>query len=104
MSFWSMNASATLAKNRTEDPIVPISVLCPLEVDNHTGMGEISESTRRGLQLIYPQFFGIITTTPEKGYPAASHISPVSVPFWGLKIEPGSDRTILKAPKIGREL
>jgi hypothetical protein len=70
MAFSRINSSAaTLAKNRTEDSIVPASGMCVTCVDGCIGMCEIGKSAYRGHEVIYPQPFGVITTAGEKTYP-----------------------------------
>ncbi|MBU1299381.1 MAG: FMN-binding glutamate synthase family protein [Bacteroidetes bacterium] len=70
MSFTKINATAsTLTKNRTEGSIVPISGMCVTCVDGCIGMCEIGKSAYRGVETIYPQPFGIISSASEKNYP-----------------------------------
>jgi glutamate synthase domain-containing protein 2 len=70
MSLSKINATAaTLTKNRTEDSVVPISGLCVTCVDGCVGMCEVGKSAYRGIEVLYPQPFGITTSASEKKYP-----------------------------------
>ena len=70
MSLSKINATAaTLTKNRTEDSVVPISGLCVTCVDGCIGMCEVGKSAYRGIEVLYPQPFGITTSASEKKYP-----------------------------------
>lgn len=70
MRFGNANATAaTLTKNRTEDSIVSTSGLCATCVDGCIGMCEVGKSAYRGVEVIYPQPYGIITAASEKKYP-----------------------------------
>lgn len=70
MSLSRINASAaTLTKNRTEESIVPISGLCVTCVDGCIGMCEVGKSAYRGIEVLYPQPFGITTSASGKKYP-----------------------------------
>jgi len=96
MPFSRINSSAaTLAKNRTEESIVPSSGMCVTCVDGCVGMCEIGKSAYRGHEVIYPQPFGVITTAAEKTYPVDySHFSIMGTAVGAHGIEADSDKAI----------
>ena len=104
MPFSRVNSSAaTLAKNRTEDSIVPASGMCVTCVDGCIGMCEIGKSAYRGHEVIYPQPFGVITTAAEKIYPVDySHFSIMGTAVGAHGIEADSDKAIF--PSVNLEL
>lgn len=68
--FSKINATAaTLTKNRTPDSVSKLSGLCATCVDGCIGICEVGKSAFRGVEVIYPQPFGIITAASEKSYP-----------------------------------
>ncbi len=62
------SSAATLSKNRTEESIVPASGMCVTCVDGCIGMCEIGKSAYRGVEVLYPKPFGMITTAGQKQY------------------------------------
>ncbi len=104
MPFSKVNSSAaTLAKNRTEESIVPASGMCVTCVDGCVGMCEIGKSAYRGHEVIYPQPFGVITTAGEKTYPVDySHFSIMGTAVGAHGIEADSDKAIF--PSVNLEV
>ncbi len=104
MPFSKVNSSAaTLAKNRTEESIVPASGMCVTCVDGCIGMCEIGKSAYRGHEVIYPQPFGVITTAGEKTYPVDySHFSIMGTAVGAHGIEADSDKAIF--PSVNLEV
>jgi glutamate synthase domain-containing protein 2 len=102
MPFSRVNSSAaTLAKNRTEDSIVPASGMCVTCVDGCIGMCEIGKSAYRGHEVIYPQPFGVITTAGEKIYPVDySHFNIMGTAVGAHGIEADSDKAIFPNVKL----
>ena len=97
------SSAATLAKNRTEDSIVPTSGMCVTCVDGCIGMCEIGKSAYRGHEVIYPQPFGVITTAGEKIYPVDySHFSIMGTAVGAHGIEADSDKAIF--PSVNLEV
>jgi hypothetical protein len=96
MSLSRINVSAaTLTKNRTEGSVVPSSGMCVTCVDGCIGMCEIGKSAYRGHELIYPQPFGVITTSGEKAYPVDySHFNILGTTVGAHGIEEDSDKAI----------
>src|SRR5512136_202761 len=69
MSFSRVNTSAaTLTKNRTEGSVTPSSGMCVTCIDGCIGMCEIGKSAYRGVEVLYPKPFGMITTAGQKKY------------------------------------
>jgi glutamate synthase domain-containing protein 2 len=104
MPFSRVNSSAaTLAKNRTEESVVPASGMCVTCVDGCIGMCEIGKSAYRGHEVIYPQPFGVITTAGEKTYPVDySHFSIMGTAVGAHGIEADSDKAIF--PSVNLEV
>ena len=104
MPFSRINSSAaTLAKNRTEDSIAPVSGMCVTCVDGCIGMCEIGKSAYRGHEVIYPQPFGVITTAAEKNYPVDySHFNIMGTAVGAHGIEADSDKAIF--PSVNLEV
>jgi hypothetical protein len=104
MPFSRINSSAaTLAKNRTEDSVVPASGMCVTCVDGCIGMCEIGKSAYRGHEVIYPQPFGVITTAGEKTYPVDySHFNVMGTAVGAHGIEADSDKAIF--PSVNLEV
>lgn len=109
MRFGKPNASAaTLTKNRTEDSVVSISGMCATCVDGCIGMCEIGKSAYRGVEVIYPQPFGIITSASDKQYPLdLSHFTILGSCTGAYGIEADSDKAIFPnvdlEQRIGRD-
>ncbi len=103
MSLTKINATAaTLTKNRTEDSVVPISGMCATCVDGCIGMCEIGKSAYRGVEAIYPQPFGIITSAGEKRYPVdLSHFNILGSCRGAYGVEPDPDKAIF--PRVNLE-
>ncbi len=103
MSLTKINSSAaTLTKNRTEDSIIPTSGMCATCVDGCIGMCEIGKSAYRGVEAIYPQPFGIITSAGEKAYPVDySHFSIMGTCVGAKGIEQDSDKAIFPNVNLG---
>ncbi|MCK4349934.1 MAG: FMN-binding glutamate synthase family protein, partial [Candidatus Krumholzibacteria bacterium] len=106
MSYTKVNASAaTLSKNRTEDSITSISGMCATCVDGCIGMCEIGKSAYRGVEMIYPQPFGIITAASEKDYPIDyGHLTMLGTAAGAHGIEEDSDKAIFPNVTIEREI
>jgi glutamate synthase domain-containing protein 2 len=106
MSYTKVNASAaTLSKNRTEDSITSISGMCATCVDGCIGMCEIGKSAYRGVEMIYPQPFGIITAASEKDYPIDyGHLTILGTAAGAHGIEEDSDKAIFPNVTIEREI
>ncbi len=104
MPFSRINSSAaTLAKNRTEDSIAPVSGMCVTCVDGCIGMCEIGKSAYRGHEVIYPQPFGVITTAAEKNYPVDySHFNIMGTAVGAHGIEADSNKAIF--PNVNLEV
>src|SRR5512147_3318879 len=104
MPFSRVNSSAaTLAKNRTEESIVPSSGMCVTCVDGCIGMCEIGKSAYRGHEVISPQPFGVITTAAEKSYPVDySHFSIMGTAVGAHGVEADSDKAIF--PSVNLEV
>ncbi|MBN2242384.1 MAG: FMN-binding glutamate synthase family protein [Acidobacteria bacterium] len=102
MPFSRVNSSAaTLAKNRTEDSIVPASGMCVTCVDGCIGMCEIGKSAYRGHEVIYPQPFGVMTTAAEKTFPVDySHFNIMGTAVGAHGIEADSDKAIFPSVKL----
>jgi glutamate synthase domain-containing protein 2 len=102
MPFSRVNSSAaTLAKNRTEESIVPASGMCVTCMDGCVGMCEIGKSAYRGHEVIYPQPFGVITTAGEKTYPVDySHFSIMGTAVGAHGIEADSDKAIFPSVRL----
>jgi glutamate synthase domain-containing protein 2 len=102
MPFSRVNSSAaTLAKNRTEDSVVPASGMCVTCVDGCIGMCEIGKSAYRGHEVIYPQPFGVITTAGEKIYPVDySHFNIMGTAVGAHGIEADSDKAIFPSVNL----
>ena len=96
MVFGKINASAaTLSKNRTEGSIVPSSGMCVTCVDGCIGMCEIGKSAYRGVEMLYPKPYGIITTAGEKNYPVElSHFTILGRCREAYGIEPDPDKAL----------
>jgi len=104
MSLSRINSSAaTLAKNRTEDSIVPTSGMCVTCVDGCIGMCEIGKSAYRGHEVIYPQPFGVVTTAGEKTYPVDySHFNIMGTAVGAHGIDADSDKAMF--PSVNLEV
>ena len=102
MKYGKINASAaTLTKNRTEDAIVPISGMCATCVDGCIGMCDIGKSAYRGVEVIYPQPFGIISSAGEKEYPVdLSHFTILGTCRGAHGIEADSDIALFENVNI----
>jgi hypothetical protein len=97
------SSAATLAKNRTEESIVPASGMCVTCVDGCIGMCEIGKSAYRGHEVIYPQPFGVVTTAGEKTYPVDySHFNIMGTAAGAHGIEADSDKAIF--PSVNLEV
>ncbi|NQT59824.1 MAG: FMN-binding glutamate synthase family protein, partial [Bacteroidetes bacterium] len=102
MKYGKINASAaTLTKNRTEDAIVPISGMCATCIDGCIGMCDIGKSAYRGVEVIYPQPFGIISSAGEKEYPVdLSHFTILGTCRGAHGIEADSDLALFENVNI----
>jgi glutamate synthase domain-containing protein 2 len=96
MSLSKVNAtSATLTKNRTPNNIMPTSGMCAVCVEGCPGLCEIGKSAFRGVEVIYPQPFGAMTSAGEKDYPVDfSHFSIMGTTVGANGIEADSDKAI----------
>ena len=102
MKYGKINASAaTLTKNRTEDAIVPISGMCATCIDGCIGMCDIGKSSYRGVEVIYPQPFGIISSAGEIEYPVdLSHFTILGTCRGAHGIEADSDIALFENVNI----
>ncbi|MEW5759811.1 MAG: FMN-binding glutamate synthase family protein [Candidatus Thermoplasmatota archaeon] len=106
MSLSRINATAaTLTKNRTEGSIVPISGMCVTCVDGCIGMCEIGKSAYRGVEAIYPQPYGIITSAGEKNYPVdLTHFTILGSCVGAYGIEANPDKAIFPNVNLERKI
>lgn len=97
-----LNASAaTLSRNRTPDSVSAVSGLCATCVEGCTGLCEVGRSAVRGVEAIYPQPFGNMTTGAQKVYPVdLSHFNIMGTAVGAQGIEPDSDRAIFPAVEL----
>lgn len=94
-----VNASAaTLSRNRTPDSVSPVSGLCATCVEGCPGLCEVGRSAIRGVEAIYPQPFGAMTTGAQKIYPIDfSHFNIMGTAVGAEGIEADSDKAIFPA-------
>jgi len=106
MSFGKINASAaTLTKNRTEDSVVPSSGMCATCIDGCIGMCEIGKSAYRSSEAIYPQPFGMITSSGDKTYPVDnSHFTILGTCSGAYGVEPDPDKAIFPNVKLEQRI
>ncbi|MCY3412382.1 MAG: FMN-binding glutamate synthase family protein [Candidatus Heimdallarchaeota archaeon] len=104
--FGKLNATAaTLTKNRTEDSVVPISGLCVTCVDGCIGMCEVGKSAYRGVEVLYPQPYGITTSAGEKKYPIdLSHFTILGTCKGAQGIEADSDQALFTNVNLERKI
>lgn len=104
--YGKLNATAaTLTKNRTEDSVVPISGLCVTCVDGCIGMCEVGKSAYRGVEVLYPQPYGITTSAGEKKYPVdLSHFTILGTARGAVGIEADSNKAIFTAVDIEQRI
>jgi glutamate synthase domain-containing protein 2 len=102
MKYGKINASAaTLTKNRTEDSVVPTSGMCATCIDGCIGMCEVGKSAYRGVEVIYPQPFGLISSASEKEYPVdLSHFTILGSCRGAYGIEENSDIALFENVNI----
>lgn len=106
MMFNKINATAaTLTKNRTEDSVVPISGLCVTCVDGCIGMCEVGKSAYRGVEVLYPQPYGITTSASQKKYPIdLSHFTILGTCRGAKGIEADSNKAIFTNVSLERSI
>lgn len=109
MTLTRYNATAaTLSKNRTGGDWCPINGMCVTCVEGCIGMCEIGKSAYRGVEVLYPQPFGIITTGAQKAYPVdLSHFNIMGTVVGAVGIEEDSDKAIFSnvnlETRLGRD-
>ncbi|MDI6870398.1 MAG: FMN-binding glutamate synthase family protein [Bacillota bacterium] len=97
-----INASAaTLTRNRTPDSVSAVSGLCATCVEGCPGLCEVGRSAIRGVEAIYPQPFGTMTTGAQKVYPVDfSHFNIMGTAVGAQGIEADSDKAIFPAVSL----
>ncbi|NHI94339.1 MAG: FMN-binding glutamate synthase family protein [Candidatus Lokiarchaeota archaeon] len=106
MLYSKINASAaTLSKNRTEDSIVPASGMCVTCVDGCIGMCEIGKSAYRGVEMLYPKPYGIISAASEKKYPIdLSHFTILGSCRNAYGMEADSDKALFTKVNLEKKI
>ncbi len=96
MSLSKVNATpVTRTRNRTPGSTVPSSGMCAVCLDGCPGLCEIGRSAFRGVEVIYPQPFGLMTSAAEKDYPVDfSHFNIMGTTVGAHGIKADSDEAI----------
>ena len=102
MSLSKPNRStATGTRTRAGDDVMPTSGMCVVCVQGCTGLCEVGMSAYRGVEVIYPRPFGMVTAAGDKDYPVDfSHLSIMGTTFGAYGVQPDPDHAIFPAVNL----